>query len=103
MWRQKNGKTGLEAQLWKVVYENGEEVSRDKVNFSHYMASGKTVAVGTFSDNAEDSAKINAAIESQNEETIKAVIAEIKNAKNNSSEENNSEANSGEANSADGE
>ena len=72
------------------------------------MASGKTVAVGTFSDNAEDSAKINAAIESQNEETIKAVIAEIQNAKNNSSEENNSEANSGEANtgeanSADGE
>ncbi len=103
MYTQNNGKTGLEAQLWKVVYENGEEVSRDKVNFSHYMASGKTVAVGTFSDNAEDSAKINAAIESQNEETIKAVIAEIQNAKNNSSEENNSEANTGEANSADGE
>ena len=43
------------------------------------MASGKTIAVGTFSDNAEDSAKINAAIETQNEDTIKAVIEEIQN------------------------
>ncbi len=84
MYTQNNGRTGLEAQLWKVVYENGEEVSRDTVNYSYYMASGKTVAVGTFTDNAEDSAKINAAIESQNEETIKAVIAEIQNAQSGS-------------------
>ena len=79
MYTQNNGKTGLEAQLWKVVYEDGEEVSRDTVNYSYYMASGKTIAVGTFSDNAEDSAKINAAIETQNEDTIKAVIEEIQN------------------------
>ena len=42
------------------------------------------MAVGTFTDNAEDSAKINAAIESQNEETIQAVIAEIENAQDGS-------------------
>lgn len=84
MYTQNNGRTGLEAQLWKVVYEDGAEVSRDTVNYSYYMASGKTVAVGTFTDNAEDSAKINAAIESQNEETIQAVIAEIENAQDGS-------------------
>lgn len=77
MYTQNDGMKGLEAQLWKVVYEDGEEVSRDKVNYSYYMASGKTVAVGTFTDNEEDSAKINAAIESQDGDKIKAVIEEI--------------------------
>lgn len=79
LYTQNNGKTGLEAQLWKVVYENGKEVSREKVNYSYYMASGKTVAVGTFTDDPEASAKINEAIESQDEQKINAVIEEVRN------------------------
>lgn len=77
MYTQNEGQTGLKAQLWKIVYENGAEVSREAVNYSTYLASGKTIAVGTFSDNEEDSAKINAAIETQDEAQINAVIQEI--------------------------
>lgn len=77
VYTRDDGHTGLKAQLWKVVYEDGAEVSREAVNYSTYLASGKTVAVGTFSENEEASAKINAAIESQDEAQINAVIAEI--------------------------
>ena len=77
MYTQNEGQTGLTAQLWKIVYENGTEVSREAVNYSTYLASGKTIAVGTFSDNEEDSAKINAAIETQDEKQINAAIKEI--------------------------
>lgn len=76
MYTRDNGHTGLKAQLWKVVYEDGGEVSREAVNYSTYLASGKTVAVGTFSEDEEISAKINAAVESQDEAQINAVIAE---------------------------
>ena len=51
-------------------------MSREAVNYSTYLASGKTVAVGTFSESEEISAKINAAVESQDEAQISAVIAE---------------------------
>ena len=47
------------------------------MNYSTYLASGKTVAVGTFSESEEASAKINAAIETQDEAQINAVIAEV--------------------------
>lgn len=76
MYTRDNGHTGLKAQLWKVICEDGAEVSREAVNYSTYLASGKTVAVGTFSESEEISAKINAAVESQDEEQIRAVIAE---------------------------
>lgn len=76
MYIRDNGHTGLKAQLWKIVYENGAEVSREAVNYSTYLASGKTVAVGTFSESEEISAKINAAVEAQDEAWISAVIAE---------------------------
>lgn len=76
MYTRDNGHTGLKAQLWKIVREDGVEVSREAVNYSTYLASGKTVAVGTFSENEEISAKINAAVEAQDEAQINAVIAE---------------------------
>ena len=75
MYTRDNGHTGLKAQLWKVVYEDGAEVSREAVNYSTYLASGKTVAVGTFSESEEISAKINAAVESQDEAQISAEFA----------------------------
>lgn len=77
MYTQDNGHTGLKAQLWKIVYENGAEVSREAVNYSTYLAAGRTVAVGTFSENEEASAKMNAAVESQSEDQINEVIAEM--------------------------
>mgnify|MGYP001020799202 CR=1 FL=1 len=40
-------KRGYEAELYKVVYENGVEVSRKLVNRSYYKAEPAHVTVGT--------------------------------------------------------
>lgn len=82
MYTKSSGRTGLTAQLWKVTYENGGEVSRETVNYSQYSASGKTIAVGTASDNEEDTAKMRAAVETQDESRIRAVISEITQSEN---------------------
>ena len=76
MYTRDNGHTGLKAQLSKIGRDEGVEGSREPVNYRTYLASGKTVAVGTFSENEEISAKINAAVEAQDEAQINAVIAE---------------------------
>ncbi|MDF2801579.1 MAG: hypothetical protein K0S61_1482 [Anaerocolumna sp.] len=39
--------TGYVAELYKIVYENGKEVSRNRVNKSVYNASPKYITVGT--------------------------------------------------------
>ena len=65
---------GLSAQLWKVVYENGEEVSRDVVNTSHYAASPMTIGVGTNTSNATLKSRIESAIASQDKDTILSAI-----------------------------
>jgi uncharacterized protein YabE (DUF348 family) len=39
--------TGYTAELYKIIYENGVEVSRTRVNKSTYMASPRYVTVGT--------------------------------------------------------
>ncbi len=38
---------GYKARLWKIVYENGVEVSKEQVNYSSYAASPTYVTVGT--------------------------------------------------------
>lgn len=38
---------GYKAQLWKIVYEDGRQVSREKVNYSSYAAEPAYVTVGT--------------------------------------------------------
>ncbi len=38
---------GYKAKLWKVIYENGKEVSRELVNTSSYSAAPQYVTVGT--------------------------------------------------------
>ena len=42
-----NGHTGYKAQLWKIVSENGEVVSREVFNKSNYKASPALITVGT--------------------------------------------------------
>lgn len=42
-----NAKKGYQAELYKVVYENGVEVSRELVNKSYYSAEPAHVTVGT--------------------------------------------------------
>lgn len=67
---------GIKAQLWKVVTENGVEVSREKFNKSSYKASPATYHVGVGTDNAEAAAVLNAAIATKDEATIKNAIAQ---------------------------
>ncbi len=38
---------GYKAQLWKVVYEDGKQISREKVNYSSYAPEPAYVTVGT--------------------------------------------------------
>lgn len=66
-----NGRT---ARLWKVVYENGEEVSRDVINNSTYKATEIKVKVGIASDNQEAVDLVKNAIASQDEAQIKAAV-----------------------------
>lgn len=45
---------GYIANLYKIVYENGAEVSRDKVNYSRYNAEPRHIIVGTKKDDKKD-------------------------------------------------
>ncbi|WP_394684038.1 VanW family protein [Schaedlerella sp.] len=67
----------ITAQLWKVVTENGQEVSRDVINYSQYMAVPETYGVGVLSDDPADTDRMNSAIMTQNEETIMNTMNEI--------------------------
>lgn len=42
-----NPHSGRDACLWKIVYEDGEEVSREKFNTSYYMKVDEVIEVGT--------------------------------------------------------
>ena len=67
---------GIKAKLWKVVTENGKEVSREQFNKSSYKASPATYHVGIGTDNAEAAAIVNNAVKTQDEATIQAAIAQ---------------------------
>lgn len=71
---------GYKARLWKVVKENGVEVSREQVNSSNYKATPSTLRVGTGTLDPNAAAQILAAIETKNSEHIKNVAAALKSA-----------------------
>ena len=73
-----SGYTGMKARLWKIVYENGVEVSREIVNNSSYRSSEAVWNVGTASDNAQAAAIVQGAIGSNDKATIEAAIAQAK-------------------------
>lgn len=68
--------TGKEAQLWKIIYQDGEEVSREVVNKSYYKKSDQIIEVGTKSSNGEASSIVAAAVATQDKEKIQAAISE---------------------------
>ncbi|MEZ3435134.1 MAG: VanW family protein [Lachnospiraceae bacterium] len=65
---------GTDAMLWKVVYQNGEEVSREMFNSSSYQAADTIYAVGIMSDNPDAVALVQNAIATQDEAQIYAAI-----------------------------
>ena len=67
--------TGYVAELYKVVTENGVEVSRERVNKSTYQMSPQYVSVGTASADPNAVAAINSAIATGDLNTVKSVAA----------------------------
>lgn len=68
---------GYVAQLWKVVEENGQEVSREVINKSTYKVSPRSATVGTATDNPAYASRIQAAIATGSIDHIKAEAAAI--------------------------
>lgn len=69
------GHTGYTARLWKVVSENGVEVSRDVYNNSKYNPSNRTVTVGIASEDPNLSYAMLQAIATQDVNVIANAIA----------------------------
>ncbi len=68
---------GYKAKLWKIVYENGQEVSREEVNSSVYKMVPRyaTVGIATADPNAYN--EIMAAISTNNIDHVKNVAAAL--------------------------
>ncbi len=67
--------TGYVAELYKVVTENGVEVSRERVNKSTYQMSPQYVTVGTASADPNAVAAMNGAIASGDINAVRSVAA----------------------------
>jgi len=61
---------GYKTQLWKIVKEDGVEVSREKFNTSNYKSSPRKLAVGIASDDVALRNNVYAAIQSGDAATI---------------------------------
>ena len=68
---------GYKAKLWKVVYEDGVEVSREQVNSSTYKPTPRTVSVGVATDNPDAYNRMAAAISTGSLDMCKATAALI--------------------------
>ncbi len=68
---------GYKAQLWKVVTEDGVEVSREQVNKSSYAAVPRTATVGTATTDPVVAAQLQAAIATGSIDQVKAVAGAI--------------------------
>lgn len=66
---------GYKARLWKVVTENGVEVSREQVNKSSYKMTPRSATVGVATDDPNAHNEIQAAIGTGNIDHVKNVIA----------------------------
>ncbi len=68
---------GYKARLWKIVEENGVEVSRDIMNRSTYKVSPRSAVVGTASSTPDHTSRIKSAIASGKIDTVRAEINAI--------------------------
>ena len=66
---------GYKAKLWKIVKENGEEVSREVVNSSNYKMSPRSATVGVATSDPNAYNEIMAAIGTANIDHVRNVIA----------------------------
>lgn len=69
---------GYKAQLWKVVRENGVEVSREQINSSSYMKTPRSATVGVASPDEGARNAILAAVATNSIDEVKAVAGAYK-------------------------
>ncbi len=69
---------GYKAQLWKVVKENGVEVSREQVNSSSYMKAPRSATVGIATADPGAYEAIMAAVATNSIDQVKAVAGAYK-------------------------
>ena len=72
---QQGSHTGYTARLWKIVKQDGVEVSRTEFNNSRYNASNRVVVIGTATANEEANAQMTAAIVAGDENWARSVAA----------------------------
>lgn len=77
IYTQSVGHKGSTARLWKVVSENGTQISRDVINNSFYLAGDNRVAVGTWSQDPAETEKMKQAVQTQDLAVIERTIEEI--------------------------
>ena len=70
---------GYKARLWKIVTENGVEVSREQVNSSNYKMVPRTATVGVATNDTNAYNQIQAAIATGSIDHVKNVAAALKN------------------------
>lgn len=85
-----NPHVGKEARLWKIVYKDGKEVSREEFNTSNYSKSDEIIEVGTKGAGSA-SAAISAAIASQNYEQIMNAINQASSSEQSNSNEDDTQ------------
>ena len=66
---------GYRAEMWKVVLENGKEVSRTRVNTSSYKMVPRNATVGVATENPQHYEEMMAAIGTGNLQHVRDVIA----------------------------
>jgi len=71
---QSRARIGYQAKLWKIIYEDGEEVSREEVNNSYYKAAQQVIGVGIETDDAALKQRMKSAIATQDEQKIRDVM-----------------------------
>lgn len=71
---------GYKAQLWKVVKENGVEVSREQINSSSYMKAPRSATVGVATEDPGAYNAIMAAVATNSVDEVKAVAKAYKDA-----------------------
>lgn len=69
--------TGYKAKLWKVVTENGVEVSRTEVNKSSYMMTPRTAAVGVATGDPNAFALMQEAIATGSIDHVRAIAGAL--------------------------
>ena len=66
--------TGKTAQLWKIIYQDGQETGKEKVNNSKYDKTDKIIEIGTDTADQRAADYVREAIESQEWEKIEAAL-----------------------------